>query len=156
MDKPTDKNEDNKSKDNQNYADPRQPDEQKPEQERTSKTETIFTIFSVILIVLAASYLVVQSLGTPAPPAFTTELSYHLPRGNHAAVDVFIKNTGDEAAKAVHVSGEVAGTDGTPVEAEATLDWLPGNSTRKVTLLFPTDKVTTATPEIHITGYEEP
>jgi uncharacterized protein (TIGR02588 family) len=64
-------------------------------------------------------------------------------------------NIGDDAAKAVHVIGEATGADGNPVESQATLDWLPGDSKRKVTIIFPAD-ANTADTKVRVAGYEEP
>lgn len=129
---------------------------QRQHEERSSVTEKIFTVFSVILVGGLCIFLLSQSFSPPAPPAFAVETAYPINRGENTAIDVYIRNSGKQAAKAVHITGEMPGADGKPVEAEATLDWLPGNSRRQVTLLFPADVQKSGNPEIRVKGYEEP
>src|SRR5687767_11171573 len=117
--------------------------------------EKIFTVLSLLLIIAMVGYLVKETVASHPPAAFEVEQAAPIKRGQFTAVDVFVRNTGDEAAKAVNITGEVAGPDGKPIEAEATMDWLPGKSRRKVTLLFPHD-IGTTEPEVEVIGYEEP
>lgn len=123
--------------------------------ERAGTIEKIFTVISGILIVAITIYLGKESLAKQTPAAFVLKPSDPIERGDFKAIDVYIENTGDQAAKAVNLTGEVLGSDGKPIEAEATLDWLPGRSTRRATLIFPPDAPTTS-PQLEITGYEEP
>lgn len=125
------------------------------EDERAGNLEKIFTVLSLILITAIVVYLGKESLATQTPAAFILKPADPIKRGDFKAIDVYIENTGDRAAKAVNLKGEVPGPDGKPVEAEATLDWLPGRSTRRASLIFPPDAPTTA-PQLEIIGYEEP
>lgn len=131
-------------------------DTERREEERASITERLFTIFSIILLASGSIYLVYQSFAPSTPPSFAVEISYQLQRGKYRDVNVYITNSSTEAAKAIHISGELTGQDGKPLESEATLDWLPGNSRRKLTLVFPAEEVTTGIPKIYIKGYEQP
>lgn len=131
-------------------------DEHREQDDRRNITEELFTVFSVLLIISVCGYLGFQSFGIPTPPVFSVETSYPLPRGDLIAVEVYVKNSGEEAAKAVHVTAEMTGNNSQPVDAEATLDWLPGNSKRRVTMVFPGDVVTTTLPNVKIKGYEQP
>ena len=125
------------------------------DRERAGILETLFTIVSVLLIAAIAIYLVREAARTQTPAAFTLKSSDPITRGNFMAVDVYVANGGDMAAKAIHLKGTVPGPDGSPVEGEATMDWLPGRSTRRATLLFPKDAQTT-TPKIEVVGHEAP
>lgn len=123
--------------------------------ERSGTLEKLFTVLSLILITAIVIYLGRESLATQTPAAFILKPADPIKRGDFKAIDVYIENTGDKAAKAVNLKGEVVGPDGKPIEAEATLDWLPGRSSRRATLIFPLDAPTT-TPELEIIGYEDP
>ena len=117
--------------------------------------EKIFTVLSLILIVAVIGYLIKESISTETPPAFQLEQADPIKRGQFTAVDVFIENVGDQSAKAVNITGEIAVRGQEPLKAEATLDWLPGRSTRQTTLLFPGDTPTTK-PQVEVVGYEIP
>jgi len=130
-------------------------DQEEDHEDRSGLLERIFTILSLVVILAMTGYLVKETFGTPPPASFEVEVAAPQLRGDYTAVEVFVKNTGEQAAKAVNVRGEIAnGPDG-PIEAEATLDWLPGSSRRRVTLVFAGDQTTT-TPEVRVLGYEEP
>jgi uncharacterized protein (TIGR02588 family) len=125
------------------------------EEQRGSILEKLFTILSALLLLFITGYLLVQSFRDSKPPMFEVQVSVPAARGDFTAVAVLVDNTGDDAAKAVQVRGEAPGADQQPVEAEATMDWLPGKSRRHVTLLFPPD-ADVSKLEVKIVGYEEP
>lgn len=127
----------------------------KDDKNRTGVLEKIFTIFSVVLLLAIAGYLVKQSFTPETPPAFKVDTEKPAPQGRFQSLTVRVRNIGSRTAKAVNVQAEAPTPDGEKAEAEATLDWLPGHSTRKVTLIFPGDADTSAT-EAEVVGYEEP
>lgn len=122
---------------------------------RTGILEKIFTVMSLVLIVGMSGYLIWQSFTADNPASFKIKTGAVEERGEFLGVEVHITNSGGESAKAVQVRGEVPWQPGRPMEAEATLDWLPANSTRKITLLFPKDADTSAA-KVRVVGYEEP
>lgn len=128
---------------------------EKEEHQRSGILEKVFTVFSVILLVFMAGYLVVQIFQESTPPGFLVTPSEPRMRGDFMAVGVTMQNTGDRAAKQVHVRGKAPAGEGEPFEAVATLDWLPGNSSRHVTLLFPAEADLEALV-VDVIGYEEP
>lgn len=131
------------------------PDEKK--EDREGWTEKLFTVFSLLLIAGLVGYLLVESFKTNTPPAFELKPSPAEQRGDFVAVRISVKNGGEDTAKAVQVRGEIAVEGSEPVQAEATLDWLPGRSSRDVTLLFSEDAATSVgAAKFEVVGYEEP
>jgi len=130
-------------------------DQRNNHENRSGLLEKIFTILSLIAILAMTAYLAKESFGTPPPAAFEVKVASPQLRDEFTAVEVYIKNTGEQAAKAVNIRGEIYIDQKKPLEAEATLDWLPGNSQRMVTLIFAGDQTTTS-PKVQVLGYEEP
>lgn len=125
------------------------------EEDHGGPFEMIFTVISLVLIAGLLGYLTFQSLTDQTPPQFEIEASAARVAGDFKMVDVYISNGGHEAAKSLMVQGEAVGRDNETVTAEATMDWLPGHSRRRVTLVFPAE-IMTSVPEIMVVGYEEP
>ena len=123
------------------------------EEERPGHLETEFTIISIILILAAVAYLAYHAWAPKSEPGFEITSHPAVKYGEFDHVRVDVKNTGDLPAKSVEVYGSIKTSD-EPMEAEASLDWLPGNSTRSVTLVF--SDASTTPPEIVVRGYEEP
>ena len=69
-------------------------------------------------------------------------------------VDVEVRNQSRAAAAEVQIAGEVRSPDGTKQEGRATVDFVPGLSTRHVSLLFDLDPG--RNPEVRIVGYATP
>jgi uncharacterized protein (TIGR02588 family) len=69
-------------------------------------------------------------------------------------VDVDVRNQSRAAAAEVQVAGEVRSPDGTKREGRATVDFVPGLSTRQVSLVFDFDPG--RNPEVRIVGYVTP
>ena len=69
-----------------------------------------------------------------------------------------VRNVGDESAKDVVVHVELILADSTLDEADLTVDWLPGRSTRTVVALFARrpDVDGGTTVRITVRGYIEP
>lgn len=125
------------------------------QEERSGLLEKLFTILSVGLLLFLVIFLGVQSFREDEPAAFDVQISSTEKRGDFTAVAVILKNTGDQTAKAVQIRGEAPVAGGKPVEAEATMDWLPAKSQRHVTLLFPPN-ADFAKLGVKVVGYEDP
>lgn len=125
------------------------------ENSRAGVIEKAFTVFSILLLVCTVGLLLAETFQEDKPPAFSIEALKPAQSGDLIAVSVIIHNTGDETAKAVQVRAEVPVGEGERIEAEASLDWLPGGSKRRVTLLFP-PKTKLDSMKVMIVGYEVP
>ncbi len=141
--------------DNHEKADKSSEDHDEKEENHSGVLEKIFTVLSLVLLGSLCAFLVWQSFAPSLPPSFQVELGPFEKRGDYVGVEIIVSNIGDEAAKAVQVLGETTGADGEPVDAQATMDWLPGDSKRRVTLIFPAD-VKQENLDVRIAGYEEP
>lgn len=141
--------------DEKNKPDEAHENHEEKEEKHSGLLEKIFTVFSLLLLATLSVYLVYRSFAPDSPPSFKVELGLTEKRGDFQGIEVTVVNIGDDAARSVQVIGEAIGADGNPVESQATLDWLPGDSKRKVTLIFPADANTT-TAEVRVAGYEEP
>lgn len=130
--------------------------DKKEENQRSGVLEILFSIFSCGVLLFLIGYLIYQIAQENTPPVIEITESKPRPRGAYTAIMITVRNDGDDAAKAVQIRGEapMAGKDA-PYEAEGSLDWLPGNSVRQVTLLFPPD-VNIDDLEVYVVGYEEP
>ncbi len=141
--------------DNQDKADKSPDDLSEKEENHSGILEKLFTVLSLVLLGSLCAFLLWQSFAPSLPPAFQVEVGPFEKRGDFVGVEVIVSNIGDEAAKAVQVMGEATGADGEPVEAQTTMDWLPGDSKRNVTLIFPAD-LKQDKLDVRIAGYEEP
>ena len=70
------------------------------------------------------------------------------------AVDIEVHNAGPAAAADVHIAAEGRSPEGREARAEARLEYVPGLSTRRATLLFPFHPG--AHPEVRVVGYVRP
>lgn len=128
------------------------------QQERNSRAgiiEKVFTLVSIVLLVSTVGLLLAETFQEDAPPAFSISVEPPARSGSLTAVSVLIHNTGDETAKALQVRAEVPVSEEERIDAEASLDWLPGGSKRRVTLLFPPE-TDLKKLKVTIVGYEVP
>lgn len=138
-----------------NETDSGKSDQKADEKDRSGFLETVFTILSLLLILGIAGYLTWQASKESTEPAFELKAEKSVLRGQFQAINILVKNSGTQAAKDVNISGQAAGNDGKPETAEATIDWLPGQSKRRVTLIFPKD-TDTSSPILNVTGFQYP
>jgi uncharacterized protein (TIGR02588 family) len=114
-------------------------DENEPGESENRPVGTLEKIASTVSALLIAGLLAVllwDAFHPNTEPSFTTQLgkvalvsgSYHAP--------VTVKNSGDESAKEVVVHVELLASDSVLAESDVTIDWLPGNSSRKVVGVF--------------------
>jgi uncharacterized protein (TIGR02588 family) len=101
-----------------------------------SLLEKIATAISVVLVVSLFSVLVFDafhpntepSLAATVGPLRETTLAYR--------AQITVRNVGDDAAKSVVVHAELRTRDSTLSKTDVTVDWLPGQSSRAVVVLF--------------------
>lgn len=148
-------NDESKESDQESPSDKDQENNRRGEEEHSGTLEKIISISSLILILGITGYLAWESIQDNTPPALDVTLAEPRQQGEFVAIVVAVQNSDDDTAKAVQVRGEAPGADGKPAEAEATMDWLPGQSKRRVTLLFPTD-ANVSQADVKVVGYEEP
>ena len=77
------------------------------------------------------------ALGEGAPPALRVTVAGTRSSPGGFAADVVVDNEAPQAAANVLVEGIARGPDGDEVRSDATLDYVPGLSSRRATLLFP-------------------
>lgn len=136
-------------------SEPKQGTGEQEKEHHSGMLEKLFTVMSLLLLLGVASFLVWQWISGSTPPAFKIEAEAPHKRGDFTNIEVTVENTGNETAKSVQVMAEATGADGKPVDSQATLDWLPGNSKRTVSLVFPLDTDTSGAV-VRVAGYEQP
>ena len=109
-----------------------------------------------MLIVLGTIvYLVFEAVqGTPGGPMLSAQVRQVRAIGPTFVVDVEVRNHSRAAAAEVHVAGEARSPDGTKKEGRATVDFVPGWSTRQVSLVFDLDPG--SKPDVWVVGYATP
>jgi len=75
--------------------------------------------------------------GDGAPPALRVTVAGTRSSPGGFAAEVTVANESSQAAANVLVEGVVRGADGTEIRSDATVDHVPGFSSRRATLLFP-------------------
>lgn len=103
------------------------------------RAEWVLGILGILVALSIVGFLVVQALGRGDD---VVELRAEVARVQEAqggwAVVVTVENRGGRSAEAVVVRGELPTPDG-PEEVEVEIDYVPGSSTRDVTLTFTED-----------------
>jgi uncharacterized protein (TIGR02588 family) len=94
--------------------------------------EIAATIVSGCLVALILAVLVWDALHPNASPAFSVTTSPVTVVGDAYRVVATVRNTGDDAAKAVVVHVELVASDSTLAETDLIIDWLPGRSSHEV------------------------
>ena len=132
---------------------PKDNDEEKSTERKGNMLETIFTFLSAAVILSIIIYLGVKVNQSEAPPEF--ELTHETPteRGDSWHVEVRAKNIGDQAVREVEIEG-VIDTLPEKTEAAASIDWLPGKSSRDVVLVY--DEEPTTSIQLSVKGYLMP
>lgn len=125
-----------------------------PPPERISKWEWVSGAIGLVLVVAALTLLLRQAAADATPPDVAVRLD-SISAGRHVYVVHFTAhNAGTEPAASVGIEGMlVDGAD--TLTAGATLDYLPGRSSRTGGLFFPVDPRTREL-RMRALGYEQP
>lgn len=122
-------------------------------EDRKNPLETTVSLLSALLIISTVSLLTWQGIRTPDPASF--EVVTGEVRGDNGLyyLPMEVSNAGDKSAQnvGVRVSLEGAGV----ADADLTIDWLPGRSSRSATSVFSVDP-RSYEMSIEITGYQTP
>lgn len=98
------------------------------------------------------AYEVLQS-GPDAPMLTVTVLQVRQ-SGRSFVVDVAVQNKARAAAADVHIAAVVRSNEGSDARGEARIDYVPGLSTRRATVVFGVDPG--KDPPVEIVGYARP
>lgn len=106
-----------------------------------------------LVLTLAALIVILKQAGSTAPPELSVQLVSvrEMGLGDQRAwvAEVEIRNTGDQTAAAVHITGGAGETT-----ADASLDYAPGHGRERLSLVFPADPG--PHPDLRIRGWSEP
>lgn len=89
------------------------------------------------------------------PPAIETQVSRIVPTRAGYVVEIELRNRSSATAAAVEVEGELTKADGTTATSTATVDYVPGESTRNAGLFFKDDPRRHRL-EVRALGFAEP
>lgn len=120
--------------------------------------EIVATAISALLVAGLLSVLIWDAVHPNTPPAFATHPGRVTMSNGSYRVPVSVRNSGDDAAKAVIVHLELVASDSVLAESDLTIDWLPGNSSKDVVALFarPASSPTPTGVRAEVRGYETP
>jgi uncharacterized protein (TIGR02588 family) len=125
---------------------------------RAGPLEVVATAISALIIAAVLSVLIWDALDPNTPPAFTTQPGrIAIARGVYR-VPIAVRNSGDDAAKAVVVHVELVASDSVLVESDLTIDWLPGNTSKGLVALLarPASSPTPTGVRAEVRGYATP
>jgi uncharacterized protein (TIGR02588 family) len=128
------------------------------EDHRAGPLEIVATAISTLLIVALLSVLIWDAFHPNTPPAFATQPGRLAIAGGLYRVPVSVRNSGDDAAKAVIVHLELVASDSVLAESDLTIDWLPGNTSKELVGLFarPASGPTPTGVRAEVRGYATP
>jgi len=112
------------------------------------------TWISAALIAALLAFLVWDAFQPSREAAFETKVESVRRDAAAAYVTIAVKNTGDEAARMVEVKATPRG-GGASDEAHFTIEWIPGQSTRRGILVLPADKASQQL-DVAVEGYSTP
>lgn len=93
--------------------------------------------------------------GGDEPPAIEARVDRVVPTSGGFVLELVLENRGPATAAAVEVEGELTKPDGTVATSSATIDYVPGESSRRAGLFF-TDDPRVGRLEVRALGYAEP
>ena len=96
----------------------------------------------------------VTTRGEP-PPAIETSVEGVTAAAGGYVVEVRLRNRSHATAAAVEIEGEMSAGGGEPTRSTATIDYVPGESERRVGLFFREDPRRHGL-EVRVLGYSEP
>lgn len=125
---------------------------------RAGPLEIVATAISTLLVAALVCVLVWDAFHPNTPPAFTTHPGRVAVTNRAYRVPVRVRNSGDDAAKAVDVHLELMASDSVLAESDLTIDWLPGNTSRELVGLFarPSSGPTPTGVRAEVRGYVTP
>jgi uncharacterized protein (TIGR02588 family) len=125
--------------------------------ERIPLAEWLAAGVGALLILATAGWLVVDLVrASAAPPAITLRIESTTASASSYVVSISAHNTGGETAAGVRIEGELLDAGTNVIErSEATLDYLPRQSIRKLGLFFENDPAQYRL-ELRATGYRAP
>lgn len=111
-----------------------------PEDARVARWEWLVAGLGALFVLAVLGYLAWYRLAHPeTPPKLVAEVASVTEDAGFHYVEVTARNDGFSTAAGVLLLGELV-QDGRPVEeSEAEIDYLPGHSRRRVTLIFARD-----------------
>jgi uncharacterized protein (TIGR02588 family) len=117
--------------------------------------EWIASLISGVIVLGTIGFLAVEALRRDdQAPALTVSVVQVRKSAGSFVVDVDVRNLSRGAAADVHLAGSDVGSDGRYVQVQARLDYVPGFSTRRASLVFESDPG--GAPAIRIVGYGMP
>ena len=117
--------------------------------------EWIAGIISALIVLGTLGYLTFDAVQVSADdPMLSAHVLQIRSVGPTFVVEVEIRNQSRAAAAEVQVVGEARAPDGKARDGLATVDFVPGFSTRRVGLVFDVDPG--KTPDVRIAGYSRP
>lgn len=126
-----------------------------PHEHRHNFLEILFTVISGILLAALLGYLGYRATFRESKPDLTISKGTAYSGREFQTLPVDVENHGDMAARNVDIRATVSGTDGSDIDAETTIDWVPGLSKKQGEVVFP--KATDiANVKLTITGYGIP
>jgi uncharacterized protein (TIGR02588 family) len=118
--------------------------------------EWVVAALGALLLLGAIAYLGLEAARGPGrPPDVVLAVDTVTPGRGGWHVRVRASNRGDETAADVGVRGTLTAPHAAPLVREATVDYLPGRSERRVGLVFPTDP-RAGTLRLEVLGHREP
>ena len=125
---------------------------------RAGPLEIATTVVSTLLVAALLSVLIWDAVHPNTPPAFATQPGRVVIAGGSYRVPVSVRNSGDDAAKAVVVHLELIASDAVLAESDLTIDWLPGNTSKEVVGLFarPASAPVPTAVRAEVRGYAAP
>lgn len=103
---------------------------------RAGPLEIVATALSALLVAGILSVLIWDAFHPNAPPAFDTQPGRVAITNGSYRIPVSVRNSGDDAAKAVVVHLQLVASDSVLAESDLTIDWLPGNTSKELVGLF--------------------
>jgi uncharacterized protein (TIGR02588 family) len=94
---------------------------------------------SGLLVLALAVFLAWDAARTHAPATLQARGEAPRAAGTSFQLPIVVSNSGDEPAQDVLVHVELRAGKNAPVEADLTLDWLAGNSRRRIVAVLPVD-----------------
>ena len=127
----------------------------KPKQRTLPPAEWIAGLISAAIVVGTIGFLAFEAArpGEQDPALRVVVLEVHA-RSGAFVVDVEVRNGSRGAAAGVHLVGSATAGGGQQLEAQATLDYVPGFSSARASLVFAADPG--RAPTVQIVGYARP
>ena len=112
-------------------------------------------IISAIIVLGTVGYLAFEAFQPDADePALTATVLEIRERNGSFVVEVEVRNASRGAAAEVHIAGVARAGDGRERQGQALVDFVPGFSTRRASLVFDVNPGTDA--DVRIVGYTRP